>query len=658
MARTASFRLSPGLLSPALALALALAACASGDKADEPTDDGDGGGAEGGGDDGSEPADADADGFDETEDCDDGDASVFPGADETCDGVDEDCDGDIDEDAVDAPTWYGDADGDGYVDLSISAVACEAPEDHASDALGEDCDDADAAVFPGAEELCNEVDDDCDGEVDEDVLSTWWADADGDGYAGDAVSVEACEAPEDHLAEGGTDCDDEDAAVNPDAEEVCFNGVDDDCDGLPGSCSLEGDLAGSDASFTLQGELSTDYDGWFAAAGDVDGDGEGDVITGAPYSDINGFNSGYIHVALGPLSGVVPGASADQRLQGESEKNYAGWSVRVADQDGDGFDDLTHMAQGASEHGRAYLHYGSPSGLPTLEDAVHIDGTAWDQTVGRGLAMGDITGDGGVELLVVSNQAQTVYAYSGTLSGALTLDDAEHTIHAPDADGIFGRGIDTGDLNADGVADVAMTAPWALDHQGLVYVSYGPITGDVSTDDAGGRIEGDPDEYSSLGYANCSTAGDVDGDGHTDLLFGSYGDGLGGVVRLFLGPVSGTLAHDDHQASWTAPNATSYTGYDADLIGDTDGDGFSEILFASYNSTTQQGVVLIYGPATGTAEAHADSDARFDMSGTEPYRAQTHLAGDLNDDGLNDVLWTDAAAGGTGETYLFWGGGI
>ncbi|MFZ5477240.1 MAG: putative metal-binding motif-containing protein, partial [Myxococcota bacterium] len=95
------------------------------------------------------------------EDCDDADGGVNPDATETCDGEDEDCDRLVDDDADGAPTWYFDDDGDGYGDATVTMLSCSAPRsDWVEDAT--DCDDADAATHPGADEACDGEDDDCD----------------------------------------------------------------------------------------------------------------------------------------------------------------------------------------------------------------------------------------------------------------------------------------------------------------------------------------------------------------------------------------------------------------------------------------------------------------------------------------------------------------
>ena len=175
-------------------------------------------------------------------DCDDTDASVHPGATETCNGVDDDCDGTTDgADAAGASRWYADSDGDGYGDASTTTRDCSAPSGYVAD--DSDCDDTDASVHPGASESCNGVDDDCDGTTDEPSAvdaATWYRDADGDGYgSATAPTRTACSAPSGYVADD-SDCDDADASVNPGAAEVCGNSVDDDCDGaVDESCPVE-----------------------------------------------------------------------------------------------------------------------------------------------------------------------------------------------------------------------------------------------------------------------------------------------------------------------------------------------------------------------------------------------------------------------------------
>ncbi len=95
-----------------------------------------------------------------------------------------------------------------------------------------DCDDTTAEIFPGADEACDGVDNNCDGRIDAGAtqgLTTFYADLDDDGAAGDIITVDACEAPAGFAAEA-TDCDDLDASAAPDGEEVC-DGIDNDCDG-------------------------------------------------------------------------------------------------------------------------------------------------------------------------------------------------------------------------------------------------------------------------------------------------------------------------------------------------------------------------------------------------------------------------------------------
>ncbi|MDP6931479.1 MAG: putative metal-binding motif-containing protein [Myxococcota bacterium] len=174
--------------------------------------------------------DLDEDGVASGLDCNDDNASIFPGAEETCDGIDNNCDGEIDEIGSTGGTiWYIDFDGDGYGSDGYTVIACDTPSGYVDNT--EDCNDGEATAYPGADESCDGVDNDCDEEIDEDDaidMSVWYADADGDGYGNEDDTTEACDAPSGYT-DDATDCNDENDGAYPDATEYC-DGVDNDCD--------------------------------------------------------------------------------------------------------------------------------------------------------------------------------------------------------------------------------------------------------------------------------------------------------------------------------------------------------------------------------------------------------------------------------------------
>jgi hypothetical protein len=172
-------------------------------------------------------------------DCDDTNAAIHPTASEVCDAgnTDEDCDGVADDDdsgATGETAWFSDDDEDTYGG-AFAGSFCDGPAGSVSSSG--DCDDTDAAIHPGAAEICDagNTDEDCDGLADDedsfaDGKSSWYGDDDGDGF-GAGSDVLACDAPVGTVADS-SDCDDTDSSVNPDATEVCdADNKDDDCDG-------------------------------------------------------------------------------------------------------------------------------------------------------------------------------------------------------------------------------------------------------------------------------------------------------------------------------------------------------------------------------------------------------------------------------------------
>ncbi|MEO5946210.1 MAG: MopE-related protein, partial [Chitinophagaceae bacterium] len=172
-------------------------------------------------------ADQDGDGYTVAQgDCNDNNAAIHPGATEVCNGVDDNCNGMIDEGLQ--TTYYQDMDGDGYGNAAVTIQACTLPAGYVSNST--DCNDANAAVNPGATEVCNGVDDNCNGMIDEGLQTTYYRDVDGDGYGNAVVTIQACTLPAGYVS-NSTDCNDANAAVNPGGTEVC-NGVDDNCNGM------------------------------------------------------------------------------------------------------------------------------------------------------------------------------------------------------------------------------------------------------------------------------------------------------------------------------------------------------------------------------------------------------------------------------------------
>lgn len=190
--------------------------------------------------------DADGDGYLSDEDCDDSAPNINPGETEICDGQDNNCDGQIDEGVL--RRFHRDDDGDGFGRSDVDVEACEAPDGMVQN--GSDCNDEDAEIFPGATEVCDEIDNDCDGEIDNGLGNWWYLDSDNDGFGDVDVAQQTCLTLEGYVTLGG-DCDD--------ANDTVFPGAIEECDGLDNNCNGELDETGSTV--------------WYF---DDDGDGYGD----------------------------------------------------------------------------------------------------------------------------------------------------------------------------------------------------------------------------------------------------------------------------------------------------------------------------------------------------------------------------------------------
>ena len=332
--------------------------------------------------------------------------------------------------------------------------------------------------------------------------------------------------------------------------------------------------------FALNGEALVDQSGRsVSAAGDINGDGIGDLIVGAHLADPNGDASGRSYVVFGsttdfphPLELNSLNGSNGMFLNGESTGNASGYSVSsVGDINDDGIDDLIIGAPYVDAQdnlsGRSYLIYGSNTGLPHPFELSDLDGSngvilngggRHDRSGFSASAAGDFNGDGIDDLIIGTSggslsglpQAGRAYVVFGSaaglprpfeLSGLNGLNGI--VLNGESANDFFGSSVSAaGDINGDGIDDLIIGAPHAKNpngsKSGRSYVVFGSNTGIPSPFELSdlngqngfvlnGQAEGD-----LFGYA-VSAAGDINADGVDDLIIGAPG-GRSGWGRSYI----------------------------------------------------------------------------------------------------------------------------
>jgi len=563
-----------------------------------------------------------------------------------------------------AETWYEDYDGDGHGNADISEDACNQPSGYVDSS--DDCDDTTEFISPIASERCDNVDNDCDGEIDEDDARdavTYYPDTDNDDYGDESAPVTKCSQPRGYV-EDGTDCNDGDEDIHPGACEVCGDDIDNDCDGVEVCDSL------SQAALILRGEGAGDKAGTQARGGmDLNGDGFVDLVVSAPGA---GDDAGRVYEVRGPLLGEVGLEDTWTAVDGSSGAELGVGLASLGDVDGDGYDDVLAGAPGA---GQAWLLSG-----PDLATASVISGEEAGDEAGHAVSrLGDFDGDGEDDYVVGAPASSggtdaggAVYVVYGPLGDTASLYDAP-AIWYGDSDGqragdaLSGLGDFDGDgyedfiFGADGLGSTSLTV-------GAVYVVYGPQEGIFGSEDVDVKWFG---EATGEAAAYPARVGDVSGDGLDDVAIAVPGKEISGE------PQSGVLYF------WFGNRYTAIDNVDrgdASLIGeadrdflfvplggadggygDMDADGYDDILVSAlgsdYAATDAGASYLMYGPLSGElslceSDVHYYGEAENNFAGSS-----TVGAGDFDDDGTPDLLLgAPGYDSSSGSAYVILGG--
>ena len=405
--------------------------------------------------------------------------------------------------------------------------------------------------------------------------------------------------------------------------------------GLPSTASWAVASGQADASF---GES-------VSSAGDVNGDGYGDLVVGAYRWDGGQSNEGAAFVYLGSATGLP--SSASWTAESDQAGAEFGYSVASAgDVDGDGYGDVvvgaTWWDGAVSDGGGAFVYLGSASG-PLASASWSAEGSQPNARLGWSVASaGDVDGDGFSDVVVGawgwSSNTGRALVYLGSASG---LETSSSWSASSMANARFGYSVaPAGDVDGDGFGDVVVGAPYwnsGQPDEGGLFVYHGSASGLQSA----GMWTGQEDwSFARLGSA-VSSAGDVNGDGFGDVVAGAPawygGDHDGGAAFVYLGSASGLQPSSSWAQDSGQPGATY--GYQVSSAGDVDGDGFGDVVVGCRGwdgGLTDEGGAFVYLGSGAGLESLASWSGEPDQASAS-MGASVSSAGDVNGDGYDDL---------------------
>jgi hypothetical protein len=501
-----------------------------------------------------------------------------------------------------------------------------------------------------------------------------------DGWGDSSTEASYCTEPGTGYADQGGDCDELDNAVNPGETEVCNDWVDNDCDGTDNGCTPSGTLSADDADVVILATSDSEWLGWSLAAGLISPSGNQSLICGSVKADDNGSNAGAAYVFNGATS-ATDASDANHSLYYEAGSDTnAGRGIAIGDLDGDGQDDVVLGAYG--DNG-VVIFLGPTIGSSPSYDIWITNDSGTDTQFGIEVAVGDLDGDGSDDLAIGaikhtnssssgSGQDGAVYIFYGPLTdGILAETDADAVLEAPEGGGQAGGWLRfVGDVLGTGTDTLAIGAKeddTNATNAGAVYLVTGAHSGTVDLATASAIVLGAADG-DFLWHA--APAGDLNGDGNDDLILGAYADDTtatnGGALYAFYGPVAGTLSAADSDFKIYGAITGGGLGYDVASAGDVNGDGEIDLIVGAPYKNTAGDLVgqayLFYGPFSGDLSS-SDAGLIIQAGTNSDFLGGAVLGvGDLNSDGYDDFAFGDYAEDSIvtdgGACYIHYGGGI
>ncbi|CAG5069244.1 hypothetical protein DYBT9623_01980 [Dyadobacter sp. CECT 9623] len=414
--------------------------------------------------------------------------------------------------------------------------------------------------------------------------------------------------------------------------------------------------------------------GVVSSAGDVNGDGYSDVLVGASKYDNGQIDEGAVFVYYGNSAGINM-AGGVMLESDQKEARFGAFASSAGDINKDGFSDIivgAHMYdKGQTNEGAAFVYYGSAQGISKVASLV-LESNQAEANMGNtvGLA-GDVNGDGYSDVLVCArayDKGQTnegvVFLYHGSAAGLNTNNPM--IIEANQAEAMMGFcASGAGDVNGDGYSDILVGARLydkGQTDEGAVFVYHGSALG-INPANAATTLESNQ-ATAYLGHT-AATAGDVNGDGYSDIIIGAnmYDKGQTNEGAAFVHYGSAQGINIVAATTLESNQAEAQFGYSVASAGDVNGDGYADVIVGAMyydNGQSNEGAAFVYpGSQTGIS-ATAISTLESNQAGAQ-FGSNVASAGDVNGDGYSDVI-VGASSYDNGQTdeggAFIWLGGV